>query len=229
MFNFLKEKISNWKYRREIADIRKRGKDKNYWAAHMLQNDKKFKKLIPEFERVGVQYYKLLYENEDKTDIEHIFGRLMIQKQTEFFNAIMILTFFEKFSHPFIPLMRNFCDTVLFLKYVEIHPDYIKKFMEKEEGRGCNIRQIINEIDDKELGKYYDFLSDLMHTNPNSVKFTYYKSKNKKQSIMTMTPLNMDEFKEAYLLSLQNFMTESTRIIEKIYSIQWSTERQKKK
>jgi hypothetical protein len=220
MFEVIRKSIAKFKTQRQSETFLKSGKAKYYYSARMVQNDKNLKKYIPIFEKLGDTYYKLLYENNDKTDIEHLFARLMILKQTELYSSIMILTFFE-FTHSIIPVMRNFCDTVLFLKYVEIHPEYIKRFMEKE-GRGVSIYQIKNEIPDKELIAYYDYLSGLMHSNPESIKLTYYSSSDsKKNGIISFTPLNQNEFKEAYISSLYYFMNESIPIIMKIYSKQW--------
>lgn len=219
MFDCIRTNLAKFKRQRQQNTILKTGKAKYYYSAQMLQNDKKLNRYIPVFEKLGNTYFNLLYENNDKTDIEHQFARLMILKQTELYSSIMTLTFFE-FSHSIIPLMRNFCDTVLFLKYVEIHPEYIRRFMEKG-GNGVSIWQIKAEITDKELTGYYDYLSRLMHTNPESVKLTYYKSSNAKKTMISFTPLNQNEFKEAYISSLYNFMNESIPIIIGIYSKQW--------
>jgi hypothetical protein len=222
MFNSVRKHIAIWNKNRWIKSAKKGGKDGNYWSAHMLQNDKKVKKFIPQFEHLGDRYYELLWENSDKVDIEHQFARLMILKQTELYQGIMLLSFFE-FSHAIIPLMRNFCDTVLFLKYVEIHPDYIKRFMQKQ-GQGVSMYQIKNEIADEELKIYYSYLSELMHSNPTSIKLTYYCI-GTGAKMMAHKPLNMDDFRYAYIRSLFNFMEESIRIIEIVYSTQWKPDR----
>jgi hypothetical protein len=220
MLNFIRKHIAKFRQQREIKSFLKSGKAKYYYSAQMLQNDEELKRYIPDFQELGDTYFKLLYENNDKTDIEHQFARLMIIKQTELYSSIMLLTFFEGLSHPIIPLMRNFCDTVLFLKYVEIHPEYVKRFMDKN-GRGVSVNQIKEEISDEELCKYYDYLSLLMHSNPDSIKLSYYKSKTSKETMITITPLNQKEFRRAYISSLYYFMTESIPIIIKIYSKQW--------
>jgi hypothetical protein len=226
MLDFLRQYLAKKSYEHEIMDFLQSGRDKNYWSSRMLQNNKDLKKYIPNFDKVGDQYYKLLYENEDKTDIEHQFARLIVIKQTELYHSIMLLSFFE-FSHAIIPLMRNFCDTVLFLKYVEKHPEYIKRFMSKN-GKGISMYQIKNEIADQELNDYYTYLSELMHTIPTSVKLTYYHLKETDEKMMSLQPLNMKEFQYAYIKSLYNFMIESIRIIQKIYSKEWKPAKYKK-
>ena len=214
MWDSIKKNISGWKKQRAVTAARNTGSDGNYWSAHMLEHDKKLKNFIPAFETLGNRYNELLHKTTFKSDAEHRFARLMILKQTELYHAIILASFFN-FSHAVVPLMKNFCETVAFLKYVEMHPDYVQRFMQKA-GSGVSVLQIKNEIPDEELKTYYSYLSELMHADPTSIMLAYYRRVNKK--IITQRPLNMDEFREAYISSLISFMTESIRIIETISS-----------
>ena len=189
----------------------------------LRMHKKKLKKYFPKLSEVGEDHYKLFFENLDKADIEHRFGRLIAQRQNDLFQSILLLIGFN-YSITAIPLMRALCDTLLLLNYVEIHPDYIKKFMNKQEG-GVRIYQIKQDISDQNLIDYYDYLSRLMHSNSESIKLNYYPSRNKKEGVIALQPVMNDKLNESHIISLIGILIDSQKIINDIYSKSWKREK----
>lgn len=192
----------------------------------LRMHKKKLKHYFPKLSEVGEDHYKLFFENLDKVDVEHRFGRLIAQRQNDLFQSILLLLGYN-YCITAIPLMRALCDTLFLLKYVEIHPEYIKRFMDKQEG-GVRIYQIKQEISDQNLIDYYNFLSRLMHSNSESIKLNYYPSKNKKKALITLQPAKNDELIESHIFSLIGILIESQKIINDIYSKSWKREKGQK-
>lgn len=117
--------------------------------------------------------------------------------------------------------MRSLTDTFLLLRYVEKNPEYIKRFMEKE-GRGVNISQLKKEVQDQNLTEYYNFLSDMIHSNPSGIKMTYYISTDGEAKMISTNLLNQEQIYEQTLISLIYILRKSHAIIRNIYSISWN-------
>jgi len=215
MNNFFKDLIEKYRVIRAI----KNQKAVNVVGPKVIKHHKNLKKYISDLSAVGEKHHKLFFENLDKGDIEHRFGRLIAQRQNDLFQSVMLLIGFN-YSISAIPLMRALCDTLLLLKYVELHPEYIKRFMNKD-GGGIRITQIKKDITDQRLIDYYGFLSNLMHSNPESIKLNYYTSSNKKEVIIAMQPVINDRLNESHILSLIGILTESQIIVNNIYSTSW--------
>jgi len=209
----------------KINFIIKKQKNVNINGPDILSRNKNLKQYIPKLKEVGSNQHRLCYEYLDKGDIEHQFARLIATRQNELFQAVVLIL---GFSYPMaaIPIMRAFSDTLFLLKYVEINPKYILRFMGKA-GGGIRIDQIKNEINDIALINYYSELSNLMHANPVSIKYTYQKVGN--MSFLAFWPLNTDKLNEWHVINLIRLMEESNRIITDLYSKNWKSEKHRPK
>lgn len=209
----------------KINSIIKKQKNVNINGPNILSRDKNLKPYVPKLKEVGGNHHRLCFEYLDKGDIEHQFARLIATRQNELFQAAVLII---GFSYPMaaIPIMRAFSDTLFLLKYVESNPKYIIRFMGKA-GGGIRIDQIKNEINDIALINYYSELSNLMHANPVSIKYTYQKVGN--MSFLAFWPLNTEKLNEWHVINLIRLMEESNRIITDLYSKNWKPEKDRPK
>lgn len=205
----------------KISSTIKAQKNVNVRGPNILSHHKNLKPYIPKLKEVGGNHHRLCFEHLDKVDIEHQFARLIASRQNEFFQAVILLLWCN-YPMAAIPIMRAFSDTLFLLKYVENKPQYIPKFMRKE-GRGVHIDQIKSEIKDQELIDYYNELSNLMHANPTSIKYTYRKIG--RETLIAFWPLDTENLNEWHVINLIGLMEESNRIINHLYSKYWKPEK----
>lgn len=193
----------------------------NTGAIGMLKDKslKPFQKILKE---IVSNHNKLFYETLKKVDIEHAFGMLILLRINDYFQAIINCIAFNH-HRSIYPLLRSLTETLFLLNYVDKHPEYIKIFMETE-GRGVQLRDLKKEIDDEELTKYYGYLSNMIHSNPQAIKETFYLSKEGDAKLISPTPLNQIEIYEQILHSLIYLMYSCHLFIDKIFSQQWNTD-----
>lgn len=219
MIKWLRTQLDQLKIKLTLAAQR----SVNTQGPKILNRNKKLKKYVPDLIEIGDKQHKLLFESLDKTDIEHLFAKLILKRQNEYFQAIILLVSLD-YPDAALSIMRSLCDSLYLLKYTEIHPEYIKRFMDKTGEGGIRMHQIEKEIDDKKLIEYYDFLSNLMHSNPVGIKKDYYCSPDKKTAMISVFPIYSAELNESHIFSLIGILSESQRIIEEIYSKKWKSE-----
>lgn len=178
------------------------------------------RKYIPDLLFLNEWENELYFGYEDKADIEHQFARLMILRIHDFSECITTMIGCDCF-HALFPCMRALCESVMLLKYVEKHPEYIKKFMRKT-GRGINVPDIKKEIDDAKLLQYYGYLSNMHHSNPMALKFTLYKMESPDEGeIITIRPRDYLNKYEEFAISLTSLYFLGLRQIQKIMSKDW--------
>lgn len=197
-------------------------KNLNVNGPDLLKRDENLKKYIPLLKEIGKKQHELFFETLDKTDLEHLFAKLVIQRQNEYYQSIILLVGFD-FPITAIPIMRSLCDSLFLLEYVEKNPNYIKKFMETTRERGVNVKEIKSTIDDQPLIDYYDFLSGLMHSNPVGIKMNFHRFKDRKSAIISVLPAHSAELNESHIYSLIKILTDSQRIVNNIYETKWKS------
>ncbi|MDD4126424.1 MAG: hypothetical protein PHV39_01900 [Methanomicrobium sp.] len=214
MSNFIKEFL----YERRVNHYIKNLKKSNENFSNLLLKDGALKKYIKDIKSVISIQNQIIYDSKDKGNIEHQFAKLIALRQNELTKSVLLVINLN-YTYCAIPLMRNLCDLLLLLKYVEKNPKYIKKFMRKN-GRGINVWNIKTEINDDKLKDYYGFLSYLMHSNPDSIKLNFFELPDKRNGIM-INHSKIDSLKKDMILSLIALTSESNIIINNICSINW--------
>ena len=92
----------------------------------------------------------------------------------------------------------------------------MNELMSKNE-RLLHITKIKTDVDDVKLNNLYSSLSNLMHINPQGVKFTYYQMPfDEEQVIISQIPLDYQRYDEFILRSIITMMTESIEILKEI-------------
>lgn len=219
-----KSKIKNIIEQHKIKSAIKYTKNYRYGFPKRMYKHKELRKYIPDLLNLNKWENDIMFGYSDKSDIEHQFARLMTIRIHDFAEGITTMIGCDCF-HSIFPLMRALCESVLLLIYVNKHPEYIKKFMRKKE-RGINVRDIKKIITDKQLIDYYNYLSKIHHSNPISIKLTYYKVLQPEEgNLVTLIPHNYINQYENFAISLTNLYLLSIMYIQYIMDKDWNKQR----
>lgn len=200
-------------------------KKKRIVFPNLLKKYKNFEKYIPDLQALCEWDNDLFFGYKDKGDIEHQFGKLMLLRIHDYAESIVKLIFFES-DHSIYPVMRALVESIYLLQYVDKHPKYIKRFMNKTKERGINFIEMKRDVGNKQLAGYYDFLSKMHHPNPIAIKLTYYKLKVPKGDIVISTkPHDYEARYIAMIESLLSLYFLGIFYINDIFSKDWKKKR----
>jgi len=181
----------------------------------IFSRDKKLKKHTVALKRISKDLNDLFYDLPEKSDTECLFVSCLTLRIRDYYEGILFLTSYRIYQST-IPLARALCESLFLLKYVKKHPEYLNEIMSKNE-RLLHIAKIKADVNDVKLNDLYSSLSDLLHVNPQGVKFTYYQVPfDPRHVIISQIPLDYQRYDEFILRSSIETMTESIEILKEI-------------
>lgn len=168
-------------------------------------------------------YFGKVYE---KADLEHSFGMLSLIRTKDYFLGT-ISSILHSHYNSAISILRSFTENLFLLKYLQKKPEYISKFMRKENQKFYNIVELKKEVADSKLNEYYHFLCLLDHSNRIALKQTYYKKEDFQDApsdtvaVITDVPLDYKNKQVLNLISALNLYKSCLEILEEIMNKQW--------
>lgn len=220
MLNSFLKQIEIWRNQRHV----KRERQLHLSCVTLLEREKNYKKFSVSFRGLVIRLNDLFYDDKRMINQQREFVKLMVLRIRDLYECILYELFWFQRSYSVYPLMRSLCESLFLLKYVQGNPTYISEIMSTE-GRGLHISKLKDKVSDQELNDYYSWLSNLMHVNPSGIKCTYYRSKlyerekmSDMETIITQIPINFEDFRIKFVISLMSIMIESVQILEGIYN-----------
>lgn len=199
-----------------------------YGFPNFMYKYKELRKYIKELKVLNEVENELYFNTENKSDIEHLFARLMLLRIHDFASGVTILIGSDN-VHGIFPVMRALCESVMLLMYVDKHPEYIKKFMKKKE-RGISTYQIIKECENEYIVQYYKYLSNMFHSNPVALKLSLYDIDEPEEGqILLFRPVDYMKRYEEFAMSLYSLYFLALFYIKKIMNKDWKQEVMEKK
>ena len=191
----------------------------------LLERHKELKQYVPRLVELSNFKNKLLYDFKERKGTPEIqFAILMLRRNQDFFEGI-ILSLWHNNPSAVFPIIRSLVEDLFLLKYVDIDPDYITKYMEikdlidKEKQLGFLKKKCL----DKQMKKYYAYLCNNAHPNPVALKFYLYPEatpsgeiKEHGTSAILLTPF-CNEFYLNTVKSLNKICSDELDIINRIY------------
>lgn len=188
--------------------------DKNYFSKMISSRHPKLKPHIDEIKFLIDERDSILYSHlKSKINDEKWFAKLFIVRSKDIFEHILEGLIQYRY-HSTLSLMRIQCEMLMFLKYVEKNPNYIRKFLKKKH-RGININQLKKEIPNKKLNMLYDKLSLFFHVNPAGIKYTLYEDIKGRKAFTTF-PINHHEIAEELINISIDWQKQIIKILKKI-------------
>ena len=208
------ENIQKWYNNFKLKNQISLRKEKNLAVARKFDYDKELKKYSPFLKKISQNLNELYYEHSKKSSIQLQFVQLSTLRIQDYYRSILIETFNQHY-HSVALLVRALSESLFLFKYVRMNPEYLVKFMKKE-GRGKDIKEMKDFVNDNQMNEFYKDMSTFIHPNPAGFKLTYYRSADLKSIIISDIPLETKGLEDFFILSTISLTQECIDILKEI-------------